>query len=416
MSREHLATRMLRSVWGLPLRAAADAAGTDLRTLKASLAAVAARGRCAQFLAEAATAGVRAATASEMCPPAAAAALWEDPACRNGIKDPHLWSDPEAIAMVRLARRLRGDACFGHAECPPAVSVAATAITESTTSHVVLNAPCPPAAAFASVVGGRGDTEAGMVAALPHPACPVSVLRHAAVSDQSAYRVLAARNPGLPSGLRRRLLQDPHPEVRGAALSDPGLTAEELARFADGDPHQRHAVAAHPNTPTELRQRLAADPDRFVRSGTAQNPNTGPGTIASLARDEHIAVCSVAATHPACRPEDLQRLASHGDERARTAVAANPNTPAETLETLSANRRLDGVPFAVAANPSSPVSLLDRLAYDSEVRVRRAATSNPSTSDELLVRLCAHWDQMVAAMAVDALRVRLRSGTAHTQG
>ena len=56
--------------------------------------------------------------------------------------------------------------------------------------------------------------------------------------------------------------------------------------------------------------------------------------------------------------------------------------------------------------------MLERFAYDSEVRVRRAVISNPSTSDELLVRLCAHWDQMVAAMAVDALRVRLRSGTA----
>ena len=416
MSREHLAARMLRSVWGLPLRAAADAAGTDLRTLKASLAAVAARGRCAQFLAEAATAGVRAVTASEMCPPAAAAALWEDPACRRGIKDPHLWSGSEGIAMVRLARRLRGDACFGHAECPPAVSVAAAAITESAASHVVLSAPCPPAAAFAAAVGGRGDTEAGMVAALAHPACPVSVLRHAAASDQSAYRVLAARNPGLPSGLRRRLLEDPHPEVRGAALTGPGLVAEELARFADGDPHQRHAVAAHPNTPAELRQRLAEDPDWFVRSGAAQNPNTGPGTIASLTHDNDFEVRIAAAAHPACGPEDLQRLASREDGQTRVAAAANPNTPAETLETLADGKHLDGTSYAAATNPSSSASSLERFAYDSEVRVRRAVISNPSTSDELLVRLCAHWDQMVAAMAVDALRVRLRSSTAHPQG
>ena len=53
-SREHVAARLLRSMWGLPLRAAADAAGTDWETLQTTLAALPARGGCAAVLGEAA--------------------------------------------------------------------------------------------------------------------------------------------------------------------------------------------------------------------------------------------------------------------------------------------------------------------------------------------------------------------------
>ena len=74
-SREHSAARLLRSVWGLPLRAAADASGTDWKTLQATLATLPVRGGCAAVLADATTSGMRAATASVLCPPAAAAAL-----------------------------------------------------------------------------------------------------------------------------------------------------------------------------------------------------------------------------------------------------------------------------------------------------------------------------------------------------
>ena len=401
-SREHSAARLLRSVWGLPLRAAADASGTDWETLQATLATLPVRGGCAAVLADAATSGMRAATASVMCPPAAAAALWQDPARRCGIEDPHTWTAVDAVAMVRLSRRLRGDGDFDHVECPPTMRVAAVGASHKTVTRLAVSGPAPPEALAAAT-----STESRW-AALLNPVCPVSVLRRYALGDDDNARAQVAINPALASDLHQTLLRDPEQKVRAAALAGLGLTSTELAGFSAGEISERHAVAAHPNTSETTLRNLATDPEPFVRGGVAQNPSTRPAMLAKLARDDDDEVLERTAENPNCPTADLLRLADHSQLRVVRGVARNPNTPPETLRRLVTNDDED-INIVVAANPSSPAAVLYQLADHRDERVKLSMIENPSVSDETIMKLSADPDLLVSAMAVHELRGRLRA-------
>lgn len=84
-------------------------------------------------------------------------------------------------------------------------------------------------------------------------------------------------------------------------------------------------------------------------------------------------------------PVRLAALASAGASFARSAVAANPHTPAEALRRLAANGDSYNA-TAVAGNPSAPSDLLDDLARRGTFEQRKVAT-NPNTSTATLAYL-----------------------------
>ena len=67
----------------------------------------------------------------------------------------------------------------------------------------------------------------------------------------------------------------------------------------------------------------------------AQNPNTSPESLQTLATDENSDVRYWVATNPNTPAEVLQTLATDEDSSVRCCVAENPNTSSETLKTLA---------------------------------------------------------------------------------
>ena len=88
------------------------------------------------------------------------------------------------------------------------------------------------------------------------------------------------------------------------------------------------------------------------------------------------ALCHAIAKNPNTPPAVLTLLAHHDSDEVQIAVAANRQTPPETLRALSGS--LVAL-RAVAGNPSAPGGVLDELSKHWDVDVRRKVALNPST-------------------------------------
>jgi hypothetical protein len=169
--------------------------------------------------------------------------------------------------------------------------------------------------------------------------------------------------------------------------------------------------------------------DRYFLAAIAQNPLARPGLLARIAADKDaalheplgslwdvmgenrkgLAVMRLVARHPNTRDETLAKLADgpHAHQVAHE-LAANPNTPAVTLE-----RWYDSpdylIEWGLAVNPKTPQRVLARLAVSQNVYTRLNLTYNPATPRELLDRLAADADESVARNAKQA--VERRKGT-----
>ena len=109
----------------------------------------------------------------------------------------------------------------------------------------------------------------------------------------------------------------------------------------------------------------------------AQNPKTPVETLQTLATDENSYVRWYVAQHPNTSPEVLQTLATDEYYDVRWYVARNPNTSSETLQTLATDENSD-VRYWVARNPKTPVEVLQTLATDKDTNVRCCVAENPN--------------------------------------
>ncbi len=114
-----------------------------------------------------------------------------------------------------------------------------------------------------------------------------------------------------------------------------------------------------------------------------------------------------AARSPGTPPRDLTALARHAEAVVRRAVGANAATPRTTLERLAKDADPQ-VRVAVATNPAaSPAALrsvADTPAHHGFAGVARrkallAVTDHPNVTPELLRRLAADDDRLVARRA-----------------
>lgn len=125
--------------------------------------------------------------------------------------------------------------------------------------------------------------------AYKHENMPGSNLIAAAWSTNDILRAAVAANPDMPSAVLDRLVDDPRPDVR------------------------RH-VASNWAASTTVLERLANDTSPSVRSMVARNPNTGPATLTRLAEDGEGEIRTYVARH-AATPDDVKvalALRGHG--------------------------------------------------------------------------------------------------------
>ncbi len=183
-----------------------------------------------------------------------------------------------------------------------------------------------------------------------NPNCPIKTLEQLATDEDKYVRKAVARNPNCPIETLQQLTYD---ETQSALKEDiaknPSCSVELLHYFSiDNSSFVRRAVAKNPNCSVELLQKLASDEDEDVRKvccEVAQQPDYPiekqqailQGTLTffasgNLPSDRRL----FALRSPHCPTEPLMRCATSLDFLERRAVAQNPNTPAEVLQTMVA--------------------------------------------------------------------------------
>lgn len=165
----------------------------------------------------------------------------------------------------------------------------------------------------------------------------------------------------------------------------------------------RVRLAAEPEAPTELLERLAADPDPLVRMEVTRNPATPLSVLETLAADSDPLVRVHAADDGAAfsddrRAELWERLAADLDWRARGFAAVAPGLPSSILARLAEDPDQD-VRRAVAERdlPDVTPDLMERLSRDPAPEVRARIALQPAFPPALAAALADDPDPDVRA-------------------
>ena len=143
----------------------------------------------------------------------------------------------------------------------------------------------------------------------------------------------------------------------------------------------QYRLAGNPAIPLDMLTTFASSPDELLCMAAADSGRlSAPALEKALAQSQpewyqsKLRYVADAATPPLA----LKHIATqaHVGGIILAAIAANPNTPAESLQEL-AQSPLGKVRAAVAANASTPPETLLLLSKDPEEDVRAAATANP---------------------------------------
>ena len=203
------------------------------------------------------------------------------------------------------------------------------------------------------------------------------------IASSAFGRERCAHLAQLPAGTRAACARDSSWRVREAAARNPSLSVGEVAGLAvDADSDVRAAAARNPALPLGAVVALLVDTDLRVRS-SAEERIAAAGDRADGAPVELLppdALSRLLRTHEA--PTSLESLLRRG--AARSADTSQLDVGA--IETLTA----DGdvlVRSALAANPASPATLLARLGTDPDPVVRRQVAAR--VNDEDLLALLA---------------------------
>ncbi len=146
------------------------------------------------------------------------------------------------------------------------------------------------------------------------------------------------------------------------------------------------AVMAHPATPASVLEKLSQDkeiceilapPSRHRSTHRLVNTRPQQVNITSLEQVQKAAKCALAA-HPQTPDFVLDRLALDEDPSTRGAVAGNSRTRPAILKRISEDNE-SSVKKMVAKNPATPVDVIEILKRDNDAGVREAAINNPAS-------------------------------------
>ena len=285
------------------------------------------------------------------------------------------------------------------------------------------------------------DPDPGVrAAATAHRACPDSPIKTLTGwinHTDPDVRAAAAARVDLPAEAVRVMTQDPDPAVRAVAAAHDGCDSVTLLRLCgDKDPKVRTVAAAHracPDSPLKAFGVHANRPDTESRIAAARRRDCPPQMLVALLHDPENAVSAAAASNPAlptqaalaaaaerhtssaaraeiakrgdCPPSVLAQLAKDGRYASAVlrAVAANPNTPTETVVAMVATNHDTDARVAVASNPACDQRHLTELATDDAPAVVVAVARRADCTAETLTTLAQHPEPSVrAAVAANA--------------
>lgn len=219
-------------------------------------------------------------------------------------------------------------------------------------------------------------------------------------------RLLVAGDDRAGARTLERLARSSDESVRRAVAGNirtPAATLRELS--IDFDAGVRSGAASNETIELGSLVALANDDDPEVRTGAAKNIRLAPKHLRVLLRDDARSVRRAAILNPATRAEDkaevqaewdkvwresgpsradLEQMVASKRAEVRTQVAADSRTPPDILRFLGGERASVKVRRTVAANPTTPAETLQSLARDQDIQVRQAVAFNSATSAEVL--------------------------------
>lgn len=268
------------------------------------------------------------------------------------------------------------------------------------------------AGAAGSVTVDSYPIQAIKVAAAGNSATPASALAKLASDPSSFVRRAVASNAKLSEEIKEKLAVDSDQTVVESLLKSSSLpnlaTLDKL--LAAATPRVRETLAANPNTPQPILEKLSQGPvyTEYLLLSLARNPHSGPqvtnrlsrigdrlvrtflarlpvppATFTILANDGDLGVRSMVAGNSACPVALLDLLAKDSNTIVREAVALNQSSSKDTLAKLAADSHQD-VRQAVASNYASSAAILAKLASDNNEIVRSLCAANPNTDSEVL--------------------------------
>lgn len=240
-------------------------------------------------------------------------------------------------------------------------------------------------------------------------ASPLNCLRILAKDSEAVVRAGVAGNLNCPRDLRAELEEDAEPHVRISTLygmhpnpyHHPDISV--LARLAtDADVAVRQVVAAIPDLPPALVQRLTDDPDGNVRARAMYYQIEDVSVFVQRAGDSDPEIRYIAALRakreepPFDKPEHqetcgsiLQKLMFDPDDKVRK-TAANGWQPFTFYEANAGTMAEDSLPSVrrILAGITRNPDILSQLADDKDKCVLEEVIDNPNTPSRVLDDLC----------------------------
>ncbi len=243
------------------------------------------------------------------------------------------------------------------------------------------------------------------------PDLPRDVQQRLAADHIPGVRAGLAGNPVVVKPILRQLANDESADVRGGVAHNPSVpldvlmlvvestrigpvrlprvmaaTDEELRLLAGApSPRVRMLVAQRTALPSDVFELLVADDNIQVVKGIAPHPALSANRLRALAARHGPSLFRRLATNPNCDPELLHNMACHATaRRVYRAVAAHPNTRAETLLLCLGD---DTARRWAAEHPNLPTDILIDLVNDPNLA--RHAAANPALPIEAMESLIA---------------------------
>nr|WSX77925.1 hypothetical protein OH826_31235 [Streptomyces sp. NBC_00899] len=184
--------------------------------------------------------------------------------------------------------------------------------------------------------------------------------------------------------------------MRHAALQNPATPADVAAGFADHPSmHLRWALAARPDLPSQVYERLAVDTVPGIRADLAENPAIGEALIRVLAADRGHDVRRRLAHNPRVPLDVLTELAGTAKIGATLLPRIAAASPAEVTEL--ARYPQPAVRMLPARRRDLPAGIRDALAADPDAKVVAAVASHPGLPEAQLRAMADRYGAHVVA-------------------
>ncbi len=173
-----------------------------------------------------------------------------------------------------------------------------------------------------------------------------------------------------------------------------------LQIFNEGEtePYQRRGFASRSSTPDSVLRALAASENWGLREFAAAPSDAPVDVLTSLAADESEWVRMRVAENPNTPVDALIRLLNDADGTVRTSAAMNPSLPVHLAESrladIAAIPAVDGWVECIELGRASPVALAVLGAHH-DARIRSAVAACPTTPAETLSLLASDDDALV---------------------